>query len=218
MQLTDAAIKDAQVLWEYHRLNDAYGHADIILALGSYDLTVADFASRLFLEGLGKWLLFAGGLVPRTDLLQSPWERGEAEVFRDRALDMGVPEGEIIVETASMNTGENFRHSLEIIRREELDCKAILVVTKPNLERRARATALANIPQSIQVMVTSPPVTFREYCQTVNIEKLINLMVGDFQRIKLYPTLGFQAAELIPQDVDDSYRRLVDAGFTSHLI
>jgi uncharacterized SAM-binding protein YcdF (DUF218 family) len=213
-----AVVADAQVLWDYHRLGMAYDPADVILGLGSYDLAVAEFAARLFLEGHGMWLFFAGGLVPRTDLLQTPWDRAEAEVFGDRARELGVPIGRIILETASMNTGENFRFSLEAMSKRQIDCKALLVVTKPNMERRARATAMVNVPASTKVMVTSPPTTFHEYCLTVDPPKLISLMVGDLQRIALYPSWGFQAAETIPDPVDASYRRLIEAGFTSHLI
>jgi uncharacterized SAM-binding protein YcdF (DUF218 family) len=218
MQFNGAVLADAQVLWDYHRLGMAYEPADVILGLGSYDLTVAEFAARLFLEGCGTWLFFAGGLVPRTDLLQTPWDRPEADVFGDRARELGVPIARMVLETTSMNTGENVRFSLEIMRERQIDCKALLIVTKPNMERRARATAMVIVPASAKVMITSPPATFHEYCRTVDAGKLISLMVGDLQRMALYPSLGFQAAEIVPQHVDASYRRLIEAGFTSHLI
>jgi hypothetical protein len=45
-----------------------------------------------------------------------------------------------------------------------------------------------------------------------------HLMVGDFQRIALYPAMGFRAPEDIPDDVYAAFRRLVAAGFDRHLI
>jgi uncharacterized SAM-binding protein YcdF (DUF218 family) len=218
MQLEDTVLADARVLWDYHRLGMACEPVDVILGLGSYDLTVAEFAARTFLEGGGRWLFFAGGLVSRTDLLQTPWERAEAEVFGERARELGVPATRIVLETASTNTGENLRFSLQAIRDRNIDCNTLLVVTKPNMERRARATAIIHLPASIRVTVTSPPATFDEYCMRVDRLKLISLMVGDLQRIELYPSKGFQAPEVIPPNVDASYRRLVDAGFTDHLV
>lgn len=218
MHLESPVLEDAQVLWDYHSLGLAYHRADVILGLGSYDLSVAEFAARRFLEGFGNWLFFAGGHVPRTDLLQTPWDRAEAEVFAERARELGVPDTQMVLETASMNTGENFRHSLAALRERRIDCNSLLVVTKPNMERRARATARVNLPASIKVMVTSPPASFSEYCMTVDPGKLISLMVGDLQRIALYPSWGFQAPEIIPAAVDASYRRLIEAGFTSHLV
>jgi uncharacterized SAM-binding protein YcdF (DUF218 family) len=218
VQLERAILADAEVLWNYHRLGAAYGRADVILGLGSYDLSVAEHAAQLFLEARGAWLFFAGGLVPRTDLLRTPWDRAEAVVFGERAREIGVPEDRLVLETASMNTGENFRFALKTMREREIDCAELLVVTKPNMERRARATALVNLPSSMRVMVTSPPASFDQYRLSVDPEKLIGLMVGDLQRIALYPAMGFQAAEFIPPGVDAAYRRLVQAGFTDHLI
>lgn len=84
--LDSATLADAKVLWDYHRLGATSGRADVILGLGSYDLSVAEHAAQLFLEARGSWLFFAGGLVPRTDLLRTPWDRAEA-VWRARARD-----------------------------------------------------------------------------------------------------------------------------------
>jgi uncharacterized SAM-binding protein YcdF (DUF218 family) len=218
VQLDRAILADAEVLWDYHRVGAACGQADVILGLGSYDLSVAEHAAQLFLEARGSWLFFAGGLVPRTDLLRTPWDRAEAVVFGERAREIGVPDARLVLETASTNTGENFRFALKTMREREIDCTELIVVTKPNMERRARATALVNLPSSMKVMVTSPPTSFDEYCRSVDPKKLIGLMVGDLQRIALYPAMGFQAAEVIPPGVTAAYRRLVQAGFTGHLI
>ena len=43
-------------------------------------------------------------------------------------------------------------------------------------------------------------------------------MVGDLQRIKIYPAKGFQIEQEIPLDVWESYEKLVLAGFDTHII
>jgi hypothetical protein len=43
-------------------------------------------------------------------------------------------------------------------------------------------------------------------------------MVGDLQRIRLYPEKGFQIHQDIPDDVWDAYEELVKAGYTKYLI
>jgi hypothetical protein len=211
-------LDDAQILWDYHCLGMPCASADVILGLGSYDLSVAIFAASLFLERRGQWLFFAGGLVPRNDLLQTPWTLPEADVFAQQALDMGVPSDRIILERTSLNTGENFRFFINEIRRRNISCDDLIVVTKPNMERRARATAFVSLPESIKVTVTSPPSTFEKYCLSFDSETLINLMVGDLQRIDVYPALGYQKTELVPDQVRAAYARLVRAGFTKHLL
>jgi len=218
MNFAPAVLSDAEVLWNYHRLGCEIEAADVILGLGSYDISVAEYASRLFLRGLGRWLMFTGGIVSRSDLLQTPWSAPEADVFAERARELGVSEERLVIEAHALNTSENFLLSLQVLLERGIACTTLVVVTKPNMERRARATAAVTVPREISVSVTSPPTTFDEYIRTVEVQKLINLMVGDLQRIELYPELGFQAPEPIPSEVNRAFRRLVQAGFTHHLI
>jgi hypothetical protein len=47
---------------------------------------------------------------------------------------------------------------------------------------------------------------------------VISIMVGDLQRVKLYPLRGFQIPQEIPGDVWEAYEALVAAGYNRHLI
>jgi len=49
-------------------------------------------------------------------------------------------------------------------------------------------------------------------------ENLIHEMVGDIQRIKIYPDLGFQIPQDIPDDVWIAYEQLVIRSYDKHLI
>src|SRR5579872_1121536 len=184
MNFAPAVLSDAEVLWNFHRLGGEIETADVILGLGSYDISVAEYASRLFLRGFGRWLVFTGGIVPRSDLLQTPWSDAEADVFAARARELGVSEERLVIEARALNTSENFQLSLQMLLERGIECSTLVVVTKPNMERRARATAAVKVPREISVSVTSPPTTFDEYIRTIEAEKLINLMVGDLQRIE----------------------------------
>jgi hypothetical protein len=46
---------------------------------------------------------------------------------------------------------------------------------------------------------------------------VIDMMVGDLQRIKIYPEKGFQIPQEIPDGVWTAYEKLVAWGFTRHL-
>lgn len=48
--------------------------------------------------------------------------------------------------------------------------------------------------------------------------KVINMLVGDTQRITLYAERGFAIPQEFPDDVEQAYRRLVEAGYTARLI
>ena len=43
-------------------------------------------------------------------------------------------------------------------------------------------------------------------------------MAGDLQRIKLYAQKGFQIPQEIPINVWDAYEKLVETGYTKHLV
>jgi hypothetical protein len=46
----------------------------------------------------------------------------------------------------------------------------------------------------------------------IPLEKVIDIMVGDLQRIKLYAEKGFQVYQEIPTEVWKAYERLVELG------
>ena len=143
--MSDPVLTDAKLLWHYHCLvgsesEAGLGKADVILGLGSYDGGVAEHAADLLLAGNARWILFSGGSTRRDDLLKSPWSRPEAVEFRDIAIGRGTPEASILVEPLSTNTGENFRFSLARLAELGVSCSSLIVVAKPYMKRRARAT------------------------------------------------------------------------------
>ena len=86
------------------------------------------------------------------------------------------------------------------------------------MERRTYATFKKVWPEK-EFIVTSPRFSFDDYPnEDITKEKVINIMVGDLQRIKLYPAKGFQIYQEIPEDVWSAYEKLVDMGYTSHLV
>ena len=68
-------------------------------------------------------------------------------------------------------------------------------------------------------MVTSPQINFEDYPTTeISLEEVIHIMVGDLQRIKIYPEKGFQVYQEIPAQVWAAYEELVALGYDSHLV
>ena len=68
------------------------------------------------------------------------------------------------------------------------------------------------------MLVTSPQMAFEDYPNDeIPMERVINAMVGDLQRIRLYPAKGFQIPQEIPDTVWAAYEKLVAWGFTQHL-
>jgi uncharacterized SAM-binding protein YcdF (DUF218 family) len=208
-----------QRIWDYHHLDHQLAPADAILVLCSHDTVVAARGAELFLQGWAPLLIFAGGLGAITRRL---WHEPEADRFAGIAIEMGVPKDRILIENRSTNTGENILFTKQLLAGQGLDPQTFIVVQKPYMERRSYATFRKVWPEK-QVRVTSPRVSLDDYLRGCSHEALsphdvISIMVGDLQRIRLYPEKGFQIHQDIPDQVWRAYEELVEAGYDTYRI
>jgi uncharacterized SAM-binding protein YcdF (DUF218 family) len=210
----------AQTIWDYMLLNQPLKKCDAILTLCSIDERVAEYSADLFLRGYSELLIFSGGVAHSNDLLKVQWEGTEADHFAQIALDKGVPRKNILIENHATNTGENIQFTRDLLETNNKHITSLLLVQKPYMERRTYATFKAQWPDKYtDIVVTSPPITFEEYTIEANPKDLtLNIMVGDLQRIKEYPKLGFQIEQDIPGEVWQAYECLVNQGYDKHLI
>lgn len=205
----------ARILWNYHHMGHAVAKSDCILVLGSHDLRVAERGAELYLLGYAPLLIFSGGLG---NLTLGKWTEPEADRFAAVARKLGVPEKAILIENRSTNTGENIRFTGELLASRGLDPKTFLVVQKPYMERRSYATFMRHWPDRV-LRVTSPQVALEEYpTDEIPFDQVVHIMVGDLQRILEYPAKGFQILQEVPEEVWRAYERLIDLGYTGHLI
>lgn len=195
-------------------MNHTLAKSDCILALGSHDLRVADRAAELYLEGWAPILILSGGLG---NVTRGIWKDPEADRFARIALDKGVPAEAIFIENKSTNTGENIQFTRRLLEEKLLHPQHFLLVQKPYMERRTYATFRKQWPDK-DLLVTSPQIAFEDYpTEEIPMERVIEIMVGDLQRIRLYPQKGFQIPQEIPAEVWAAYEKLVEWGFTGHL-
>ena len=209
----------AERLWRYHRLNHQLSSADAIIVLCSHDTVVAERGAQLLLDGWAPLLVFSGGLGAITKHL---WKEPEADQFARIALKMGVPSEKILIENQSTNTGENVRFTRQLLALKNIDVEKVIVVQKPYMERRSYAT-FKNWWPEIELLVTSPQLSFDQYLNryshaSLSPDDVISIMVGDLQRIRIYPAKGFQIYQEIPDDVWDAYEELVTAGYDKYLV
>ena len=209
----------AETIWNYHLMRHEVAEADAILVLCSHDERVAERGAQLFLEGWAPLLIFSGGQGAITKTL---WNEPEAERFACIAANLGVPRESIMVEPHSTNTGENIRFTKKLLSERGLDPQKFILVQKPYMERRSYATFRQEWPEK-ELIVTSPQVSFRDYLaqyanRALSTADVVSIMVGDLQRIKLYPARGYQIAQEIPDEVWGAFERLVCAGYDKYLI
>jgi uncharacterized SAM-binding protein YcdF (DUF218 family) len=142
----------------------------------------------------------------------------EAEKFKEVMVSEGVPEEIITTETRSTNSQENVEMTYELLK-DNLP-KRIILVQKQSMGRRAYATFKKHWPDNnYQLMVTSPNTTYEEYVSGGEIDEdtYINIMVGDLQRILIYPEKGYMIEQEVPEDVLEAYKKLIELGYNKHL-
>ena len=206
----------AQIIWDYHHLHHSLHSADCIMVLGNTDRRTIQRGIEAYKEGWSEQMIISGGLGKITSKI---WNQPEAEIFAKIAIEQGVPSDKILLENKSTNTGDNVRFTRALLQEKGLDYHSFLVVTKPYMERRAYATFKKVWPEK-EVQVTSLQVAYQNYINNGEDSKdrIINLMVGDLQRIKVYPTMGFQIEQDIPETVWTAWEELVVLGFDRFLI
>ena len=209
----------AETIWNYHLMKHQVAKADAILVLCSHDERVAERGAELFLEGLAPLLIFSGGQGAITKTL---WDEPEAQRFARIAESLNVPRERILVESHSTNTGENIEFTKRLLAEHGLDPQRFILVQKPYMERRSYATFRKLWPEK-ELIVTSPQVSFRDYLtdyanRNISTADVVSIMVGDLQRIKIYPARGFQIPQEIPDEVWGAFEGLVRAGYDKYLI
>jgi uncharacterized SAM-binding protein YcdF (DUF218 family) len=214
----DEALKE---VWEHMHMGHTLKKADVIFVLGNRDIRVAAYAAKLYQEGWASYILFSGsGDIHNSKPGREQFAGStEAEIFTQIAIKAGVPQEAILVENKSQNTGQNYEFSKRLLLERGIQPKTVIAVQKPYMERRTYATGKVQWPE-VELIVTSPHIPMNEYGDDVNGvgDHWIHAMVGDLQRIKEYPSKGFQIPQEIPSKVWKAYEFLVSLGYTDRLI
>lgn len=205
---------DAECLWRFHHMHHEVRPCSVAIGLGSHDMGVADATVDLYQSEMAPLIVFTGSTSPTT---KDRMPRGEAVHYRERALELGVPDSDVLVEPDARNTGDNIRFSRAVIEDAGIEVDSLLLVSKPYEERRAWATARKLWP-GVEVVSASAPVTFEDYVDGIGDACLvIDMLVGTLQRLLIYPEQGFMLEQNVPSEVREAYARLCQEGFTSRI-
>lgn len=210
-----SVMDDAQILWDYHQMHHEPRTTDIAIGLGSHDIGVAEHTADLYHQGLFPLIVFTGANAPTTVDL---FPRGEAVHYAERAEELGVPDSAILLEKHARNTGENFTLTRQLLDHEDIHPGSATIVSRPYQQRRAYATCKKVWPE-LDVVCSSRPQSLPHYIDSIGDRgKVLNMLVGDTQRIWVYADQGFAAPQVVPEAVTAAFDRLVAAGHTQRLI
>ena len=183
-------IKSLKVIWNYMTLNLPIEKSDLIIGCGCANLEIPNRCVELFKQGYAN--------------------KSEAEIFKDIAIQKGISPNDIYIENKSTNTGDNFRFSIKVIEENQIKADKIIIVHNKLSERRTLSAAKAIIKDK-NLTITSPNETFDEFISKVeqrqygDIEDIISVIVGDIQRMIIFPQFGWQIENDIPKEVLDNY-------------
>ncbi len=213
--IPDQFRSDVERLWDYHDMGHEPRRCDVGIGLGSHDPGVAVVAVDLFKRGMFPLIVFSGANAPTTI---EAFPRGEAVHYREYALEQGVPAERVLAETKATNTAENLTLTRQLLADQGVQPGSVLLMSRPYQQRRAFATCRMVWPE-VEVVCASRPLSLDDYVVSIgDVKRVIDMLVGDTQRIEEYARRGFAVPQEIPPDVAAAYDRLVDAGFTSRLV
>ncbi|WP_238019971.1 YdcF family protein [Dactylosporangium sp. AC04546] len=203
------------MLWDYHNMHHELRPCDVGIGLGSHDLGVAIIATDLYHRGLYPLLVFTGANAPTTT---ERFPRGEAVHYAEYAIEHGVPTDAVSVEPTATNTQQNFERTRQLLNTRRTNVRSAIVMSRPYQQRRAYATAEKLWPE-LDVICASNPQSLDDYVRSIgDVHKVINMLVGDTQRITVYAQKGFANPQHVPTAVETAYLHLIDAGYTSRLL
>ncbi len=209
-KVLDAALS----IWRYHCLDENIPRDiqtfDLIVGLGSYDTRVAERCAELYQNAVSDKIVFTGAFGNWT---KDKFDKTEAETFADVAMEHGVPEEDIVIEDKATNTGENILNVKEMFPKS----KTVVFVTKPQMQRRCRATVEKQWPD-IKAVVTAPNHTIvSQPVGDMDLDKVVHELVGTHWRTRAYAKLGYQTQQDADERAEEAFKALVEQGYTKHL-
>lgn len=213
--MQSTVLDDARVLWDFHQIRDEGRSTDVAIALGGHDIGVAEHAAELFHAGRFPLIVFTGANAPTT---MKGFPRGEAIQFAERAAELGVPDGAILVEPRATNTGQNLAYSRDLLAQRGIGVASATLISRPYQQRRAYATAQKVWP-GLDVVCSARGEELGAYIASIgDSRRVLDMLVGDTQRLWVYAEKGFAAPHEVDGETRAAYERLVAAGFTSRLV
>ncbi len=212
--MSELVDKYAKIIWDYLLMEQPLKKVDCMIVMGSIDTRSAERAAELMLEGYAPVVIFSGNQGRNT---QGLFDKTEAEVFADIAINRGVSKDKILLEPRATNTGENIDFSLKLLSQKGIKDSSFILVHKAFATKRVYAT-FKMYNSAADVLVAAPQHSYEEYpTQLISKELFLHTLVGDMQRMQEYPKRGFQIEMPIPDEARKAYQALRDLGYADQI-
>ena len=198
-------------------VQDSIDKPDCFVICGSNDLYVPLYAASLISYYNPSLVICSGGVAHTADGLHTNWNEPESTVFT-RLIKAACPRNAVVLEDKdALNTSDNIRNAIKITDGFRL-FRDVCFIHKPFMTRRLRLTVEKQFP-ALSCRIIGSTISFDDYAKTVrDVDNLINIIVGDMDRIMKYPSLGYTERIDINSDVAVAFEYLVNNGYNRHTL
>ena len=216
--------------------------ADVIVVFGNDLPQVAETGCRAWIEGIGTWLLFCGGVGHSTAILRERMRRdpryerysekgSEAGLFAEIAVHgYGIPRERILLDTTSANSGENARNARRILDKHKISKERLILMQDPLMQRRSYMSLKRAMPDTCRILNFAPflpdcdedlnPISGQD--GVWNRDRFLELLLGEIRRLRddergYGPKgTGFIEHVDIPEQVETAWNILYKSNMASH--
>ena len=197
------------IIWNYLGIESALKHADVIIADGTKDIDVAHLATELYGMSFVPIILFSGGEQPGSDMTK-------ADSMAKIARSYEVPEPAIIKDTTATNTTQVIKNAQTLLAERGIVPRTVILADAPYMSRTLLATAQAQWTGDQPEFISRHESTsLAEYSLRHGRGETIRDILGNFQRLRSYAKKGFQAEQIIPDEVQKAYDAMIWRGHKS---
>lgn len=178
--------------------------ADAILVFGNDLPQVAETGCRAWKKGIGKKLIFCGGIGHSTEILKNRMREqaryreceihdSEAELFAEIARKLyKVPQDEIRMDTLSSNCGQNAENARKLLEEEGIPMNRLVLMQDPLMQRRSCMSLKRAMPKTSKILSFAPFIPRFDECLTPiesaggvwSRERFLELLLGEIRRLR----------------------------------
>lgn len=206
---------------------------DVVIVFGNDLPGTAEAGCEAWKRGLGKWLLFCGGIGHSTEILKSRMAReacygscgeegSEAELFAKIAVHKyGIPGQRILLDTKSTNCGENAENARAVLEASGIEAKRVILMQDPLMQRRSFMGLKKAMPDRVKILSFAPflPRLLEngEVSDGRDRMRFLELLLGEIRRLRddehgYGPRgAGFIGHVDIPENVEKAWKVLYEA-------
>lgn len=178
--------------------------ADAVIVFGNDLPRTAEAGCRAWEKGIGKKLIFCGGIGHSTEILKNRIQEqeryreceiqaSEAELFAEIALKLyKVPRDRIRMDRLSSNCGQNAENARTLMEEEGISMDRLVLMQDPLMQRRSVMSLKRVMPESTKILSFAPFIPrFDEHLNPICIyggiwsrERFLELLLGEIRRLR----------------------------------